>query len=38
LSQKIPKTRVEFSLQMCKKDVVKILGTLPVCKLNVQKG
>lgn len=29
---------VEFALQMCKKEVVEILDTLPFCKLNVRKG
>lgn len=36
--KKSQKTGVEFSLQMCKKGVVKILGSLPVCKLYVRKG
>jgi hypothetical protein len=38
LSQKSSKMGVEFSLQTCKKRAVKILGTLPDCKLNLRKG
>jgi len=36
--KKQSKMEVEFPLQMCKKEGVKILGTLHVCKFNVQKG
>jgi hypothetical protein len=36
--KKSPKMGVEFPLQLCKKEVLKILGALPLCKLNVRKG
>jgi hypothetical protein len=38
LSQKSPKMGIAFSLQRCKKEAVKILGTLPDCKFNLRKG
>jgi hypothetical protein len=36
--KKCPKRGVEFRLQLCKKEVVKILGSLHGCKFNMQKG
>jgi len=36
--KKSSKMRVEFRFQMCKKEVVKILGSLHGCKFNMQKG
>ena len=36
--KKSPKMGVEFPLHLCKKEVLKILGTLPVYKLNLRKG
>ena len=36
--KKRTKMRVEFSLQTCKKEALKILGALPDCKLNLRRG
>ena len=36
--KKSSKMEVEFPLRLCKKEVFKILGSLHVCKFNVQKG